>query len=307
MNGDANDADIDFQRRVWLALNEQKRYTEAHQAYLTYMEASIGEIVQLPEMPTPSIDPDLPAHIRLIKLQEWQRRYHNKDAPVVEPLLLVPNRPVKDERGHPDPLYGLPFRTFTERQLATAMKADPLAVEEIFEHVKPFALVLQLDRVLDPAWTHAMPKVARDKVEKLCIAEMRQGDLTELQSCLRATNQLQNLRCVEFCIKPRLLSTVDDKVRKFSYEHAVTGGLKPGVRLFFRLVLADDTGVAPEERGERVQRVTEVVREVKLGGPRKARRRDVTEEYRHWTWETFDCAILRPYVPDRGWDVDDWV
>lgn len=292
--------EIERLRKIWLTRKAQ-RDARAYEAFIEYAQAAEGDDITLPASPIYSKERHLPAHKRLENLQLRRKETHSKQCPGVPPLYLVPNRPVRNpRRSRKDVLYGQAYKIFTLRLLAWAMKEDPEATEELFSVVKPFALVIQLDRLADPDWHKAIPAPAKAKIIQLCIVENRPDQLKDFQNCLRSTSALSNLEVVKFYSVPKLVSSNGTMTRKLTHEQAVKYGMDPEVRLFFRWALADDTRVSSSRRNRCVKNVTEVLRESRpaaAGGDPPARYTDATGEYSNKTWETFPAALLRPWLP----------
>lgn len=280
------------------ARKQYKNQAEFDRAKLEEMEAAIGGNIERPVSPTPQINPSLPAHERLAERQKFHLRRRMRGGKLINPLELIPNKPVKDEQDLPEILYALRYPIFTERALARAMKEDPAATAEIFALVKPFALWAYAGTPLDPSWIHAIPEVAKAKIVKLCVVETsNDGQLKDLRATLAHTRGLPQLRCIEFLMKPRLVSVHGTATRKFTHEMAVQWGMRGHVRLFFRWAFADDTGVSEVTKGGRVKLVTEFIRESVSGGEDgPVLYQDTTHEYGMFSWETFWAAFCSPHV-----------
>lgn len=279
-----------------------KNQEEFDRAVLEEMEAEVAaeQMQRRPESPQPQIDPNLPAHIRLAEWQKFHLSRRMRGGKFIDPLELIPNKPVKDEQGLGEVLYALRHCIFTERALAQAMREDPAATAEIFALVKPFAMWVYATALLDPRWIDAIPEVAKEKIVKLCVIETHQeSTLKHLRATLVNTRGLGNLRCVEFFRKPRLVSMYGRETRKFTHEMAVQWGMREHVRLFFRWAFADDTGVTGMARQGRVGMVTEFIRESRPNGEEgPVLWHDTTHEYSAmFSWDSFwERAMCSPHI-----------
>lgn len=289
--------------RIHDAVVKRQKYRNQEdfdRAVLEEMEAEVAaEQMQRPESPEPQIDPNLPAHIRLAERQKFHLSHRMRGGKFIDPLELIPNKPVKDEQGLGEVLYALRHGIFTERALAQAMREDMAAAAEIFALVKPFALWVYATSLLDPKWIDAIPEVAKEKIVKLCVIEAHQeSTLKHLRATLVNTTGLRNLKCIEFFRKPRLVSVYGKETRKFTHEMAVQYGMRENVRLFFRWAFADDTGVTGTARQGRVNLVTEFIRESRPDGEEgPVLYQDTTHEYTMFSWDTFQQgAMCSPHI-----------
>lgn len=266
--------------------------------WLQELEAAAHSEPEPQKSPKLRLDPDMPAHHRLTALQKDHIQRRLRGGEVIDPLQLVPNRPCKDERGLEEPLYALNYRMFTHRALNWAMKEDPTAVKEIFDLVKPYALWAYVHQLQNPAWSIPIPAVAREKIVKLCVIEPERGtQLKELRDLLHSTRALENLQCIEFFRKPRLVSESGRATRKFSHELAVEYGMRPRVRLFFRWAFAEDIDVHGEARKQHIGHVTEFTRESVPGGhDGPPGTREAAVEYQMFSMETFGGAMCIPHL-----------
>jgi hypothetical protein len=247
-----------------------------------------------PGLPKALKDPNVPAFTRLMNLQEWRKKRHNQKCPVINPLTLIPNRLIKNARSKEE-LYGQTRSNFALRLPNWAMKEDPRATEELFEVVRPFALVMRLDHMKDPDWYKCMPPAARDKVDQLCVVATTYDEPKDFLRALPTSRAFSKLQCIELLNLPRLISHGRGGIR-YSHANAVLYGMRPEVRLFTRWSYADDTEATGKTPDSLVGPVKELVIESTAAGEEKPKWYDASYSWSDVTWQKYSKTVLYPWL-----------